>query len=611
MIGLFRVLLASFALERSSQAMLMSNQEIATLLRNVAAAYSIKDEKKFRFQILAYQKASDTIAHLNSEIMDYYKSGTLDSLPGIGVLIRQHLEELIKTGKVKRFEWVFEGIPKAIFPLLSIPSFGPKKAYALVKHFDLRDPKTVISDIEKLAIENKIASLPRFGEKSQSDILRSLNEFKKGKGKTTRMVLPYAHEIADKLVFYLKQLPEIDKAEPLGSLRRAVATVGDIDIAVASNNPKKVIEHFITYPYKERVIEKGDVSASLMVSGGRQIDLMVQPPDAFGSLLQHFTGSKNHNVHLREFALKKGLSLSEYGIKFLKEKNKPLKTYKTEREFYNALGLQYTEPEMREDTGEIELAAQKKLPQLVQLEDLKGDLHLHSSYPIEPSHDMGLSTMEEMLEKAKELGYEYLGFSEHNPSVSKHTTRQIYEILRKRDEKVEQIKSNNKSVRIFKLLEVDILPSGKLAIDEKSLNLLDAAVVSIHSVFSMDREKMTQRVLAGLSYPKAKILAHPTGRLLNLRPGYELDWDRIFDFCKKHGKALEINSWPNRLDLPDVIIRNAVENGVKMVIDTDSHRVNQMNLMRYGVFLAKRGWAKKSDILNTLGYNDFAKWLKS
>ena len=589
----------------------MSNQQIAEVLRNVAAAYSIKDDKKFRFQILAYQKAADTIAHLNTEIIDYYKSGTLDSLPGIGTSIRAHLEELIKTGKVKRFEWVFDGIPEAIFPLLSIPSFGPKKAYALVKHFSLKDPKTVISDIEKLGIEGKIAPLPRFGEKSQSDILRAISEFKEGKGKTTRMVLPYAHEIADKLVSYLKQLPDVEQAEPLGSLRRAVATVGDIDIAVASNYPKKVIEHFIAYPYKERVIEKGDVSASILVSGGRQIDLMVQPPGSFGSLLQHFTGSKNHNVHLRELALKKGLSLSEYGIKFLKEKNKPLKNFKTEKEFYAQIGLDYIEPEIREDTGEIELAAQNKLPNLVQLEDLKGDLHIHSNYPIEPSHDLGLSSMEEMLDKAKTLGYEYLGFSEHNPSVSKHTSREIVEILEKRNEKIEQIKSNNKSVRIFKLLEIDILPSGKLAIDEKAQNLLDAAVVSIHSVFSMDKNRMTQRVLAGLSYPKAKILAHPTGRLLNIRPGYELDWDKIFDFCKKQDKALEINSWPNRLDLPDTIIRLAVENGVKLVINTDVHRVTQMDLSRYGISLAKRGWAKKSDILNTLGYNDFANWLKS
>ncbi|HKC14865.1 MAG TPA: PHP domain-containing protein [Patescibacteria group bacterium] len=589
----------------------MSNQEIAGLLKNIAAAYSIKDDKKFRFQIIAYQKAADTIAHLNTEIVEFYKNNTLDTIPGVGASIKSHLEELMKTGRVKRFEWVLKDIPEAVFPLLDIPSFGPKKAYALVKHFNLKDKATVIDDLEKLAKEGKIASLAGFGQKSQADILRAIQEFREGKGKTTRMVLPYAQEVADRLVEYLKKSEYVERVEPLGSLRRKVATVGDIDLAVASNNPKAVLDYFVSYPYLERVIEKGDVSGSILVAGGRQVDLLIQPPEAFGSLLQHFTGSKNHNVHLRELALKKGLSLSEYGIKFLKEKKQPVKKYKTEEEFYKTIGLDYIEPEMREDTGEIELAAAHKLPTLVQLKDLKGDLHIHSDYPIEPSHDLGLSPMQEMLDKAKDLGYEYLGFSEHNPSISKHTSKQIYEILKKRDVKIEQLKSSNKSVRIIKLLEVDILPSGELAIDDKSLNLLDGAIVSIHSVFSMDIEKMTQRVLKGLSHPKAKILAHPTGRLLNTRPGYELDWKKIFEFAKKHNKALEINSWPTRLDLPDSIIRNAVEAGVKMVIDTDSHRVNQMEMARYGVAIAKRGWAKKSDILNTLGYNDFSNWLKS
>ncbi len=588
----------------------MSNQEIAKLLKEVAAAYSIKDDKKFRFQILAYQKAADTVAHMNTELEDLFRNGSLNTVPSIGVSIRGHLESLFKKGKVSHFDWVFKGIPEAVFPLLDIPSFGPKKAYALVKHFNLKNKDTVIEDLEKLAREGKIASLERFGEKSQSDILRAIAEFKEGKGKTTRMVLPYAKEIADKIVGYLQQCPEIERVEPLGSLRRKVATVGDIDLAVASNEPKKVIEYFVSYPSIERVIEKGDVSSSILVSGGRQIDLLVQPTKAFGSLLQHFTGSKNHNIHLRELALKKGLSLSEYGIKFLKEKNKPLKTYSDEKSFYEAIGLDYIEPEMREDTGEIELASKHNLPKLVQLEDLKGDLHIHSSYPIEPSHDMGLSSMEEMLDMAKKLNYEYLAFSEHNPSLSKHTKQQIYEILQKRDVKIEQIKSNNKSVRIIKLLETDILPSGELAIDDKCLNLLDATIVSIHSVFSMDTADMTKRVLDGLSHPKAKILAHPTGRLLNSRGGYTLDWEKIFEFCKKHNKALEINSWPTRLDLSDSVIRQAVDNGVKMVIDTDSHRVEQMNLQEFGVDMAKRGWAKKSDILNTLSYNNFSEWLK-
>ena len=589
----------------------MSNQEIAKLLRNVAAAYSIKDDKKFRFQILAYQKAADTIAHLNTEIIEFYKNNSLDTIPGVGASIKSHLEELMEKGKSKRLEWALKDIPEAVFPLLDIPSFGPKKAYLLVKHFNLKDKAIAADQLEKLAKKGKIASLAGFGEKSQSDIIRAIQESREGKGKTTRMILPYAQEVADKLVEYLKKSKDVERVEPLGSLRRKVATIGDIDLAVASSNPKSVIDYFVAYPYLERVIEKGDVSGSILVSGGRQVDLMIQPPESFGSLLQHFTGSKNHNVHLREFALKKGLSLSEYGIKFIKEKKQPTKKYNSEEEFYKTIGLDYIEPELREDTGEIELAASHNLPNLVQLKDLKGDLHIHSDYPIEPSHDLGLSPMQIMLDEAKALNYEYLGFSEHNPSISKHNSRQIYEILKKRDVKIEQIKSNNKSVRIFKLLEIDILPTGMLAIDNKSLDLLDAALVSIHSVFSMDKDRMTKRVLEGLSHPKAKILAHPTGRLLSTRPGYELDWSKIFAFCKKYNKALEINSWPTRLDLPDSIIRNAVEAGVKMVINTDSHQVEQMGMSRYGIAIAKRGWAKKSDILNTLGYNKFIDWLKN
>lgn len=588
----------------------MSNQEISKLLRNVAAAYSIKDENKFRFQILAYQKASDTIAHLNSELIDHYKNGTLDTLPGIGVSIRGHIEDLFKKGKVSHFDWVFKGISEAVFPLLDIPTFGPKKAFALVDHFKLKDPKTVIDDIEKLGKEGKITPIPRFGEKSQSDILQAISEFREGKGKTTRMVLPYAQEIADKIVAYIKELPEAKIVEPLGSLRRKMPTVGDIDLAVVSNEPKKILQHFVTYPSIERVIEKGTISASILISGGRQVDLLIQPPDAFGSLLQHFTGSKNHNVHLREYAQKKGLSLSEKGIKFIREKGQPTKKYDTEGKFYKVLGLDYVEPELREDTGEIELAIKHELPKTVELKDIKGDLHIHSDFPIEPSHDLGASSMNEMVERAKSFDYEYLGFSEHNPSISKHSKNQIIELIKKRNEAIEHINSNNKSVRVLKLLEVDILPSGKLAIEDKTLDLLDAAIVSIHSVFNMDKEEMTKRVIEGLSHPKARLLCHPTGRLLNTRPGYELDWDKILDFCKKNNKALEINSWPTRLDLPDQIIRRCVEYGVKMIINTDSHHVDQMEMMRFGVFMAKRGWAKKSDILNTLRYNQFLDWLR-
>jgi len=589
----------------------MSNAEIAKLLKNVAESYIIKDEKKFHFQIVAYQRASEVILNLNSELKDYYREKKLDDLPGIGKTLKRRLEEVFKKGKVAHFEWVLKDIPPSVFVLTDIPTFGPKKAYKLVVSFKLDDPKTVISDLEKIAKKGKIAKLEGFGEKSQKDILQAIDEFKEGKGKTTRMILPYAFEISEKIISYLKELEEVEKIEALGSLRRRSPTVGDIDLAVATKNAKKVIDYFINYPGKERVIEKGGVSASILVSGGRQIDLLIQPTEAFGSLLQHFTGSKNHNVALREFALKKGLSLSEYGIKDLKKKDAPLRKYENEEKFYNAVGLDFIPPPLREDQGEIEHAKNHNLPKLVELSDLKGDLHIHSNFPIEPSHDLGENTMEEMLKKAKELNYEYLGFSEHNPSLSKHSNRKIYEILKKRDEKIEQLKSSNKYVRIIKLLEIDILPNGDIAIDDNNLNLLDSAIVSIHSIFSMNKAEMTKRVLRGLSHKKTKILAHPTGRLLLERPGFEMDWDKIFEFCKKNGKALEINSWPKRLDLPDSIIKLAVNAGVKMIINSDSHTVSQMDMQKYGIFMAQRGWAKKNDILNTLSYNEFSDWLKS
>ncbi|MEK7501958.1 MAG: PHP domain-containing protein [Patescibacteria group bacterium] len=588
----------------------MSNEQIAKLLRNVAAAYIIKDERKFHFQIVAYQKAADSIVNSSIELADYHKDGELQNIPGIGVSIKGHLEELFATGKVKYFDWALAGIPESVFVLMNIPSFGPKKAYRLVEEFGLVNPKTVIADLKKFAVKGRIAPLKGFGEKSQKDILRAIREFKEGKGKTTRMVLPFASEIADKIIQYLNKCPDVRDARTLGSLRRMVPTVGDIDIAVASNSPRKVIKHFASYPYLERIIEKGDITASILVSGGRQVDLMVQPPNAFGSLLQHFTGSKNHNIALREFALKKGLSLSEYGIKNLKKENSKIRLYSSEKSFYKTLGLAWIAPEIRENTGEVELSAKNKLPKLIEVGDINGDFHLHSSFPIEPSHDLGKDSIKEMINKAISLNYSHIGFSEHNPSISKHTNEQIYNLIKSRNNEVDHILSGTKSIRVLKLLEVDILSNGELAIDDKSLSLLDFAIVSIHSVFSMNKANMTKRVIEGLSHPKAKVLAHPTGRLLNQRPGYELDWEKIFKFCKDNNKALEINAWPSRLDLSDQLIRQCVGNDVKMMINTDSHASYQMDNMKYGVAMARRGWATKSDILNTLDYNEFMKWLK-
>ena len=589
---------------------IMSNKEFVTLLRNVAAVYTIKDEKKHRFQIIAYQKAADSIEHLNTELSDliYEK---IEKIPGVGPGIMSYIQEYVKKGSVKHFNEITKNIPPAIFPLLDVPSFGPKKAYKIVANFNLKNPATVVDDVKRLGKEGKIAALESFGEKSQADILRAINEYKLGKTKSNRMVLPYAFELAQRLIKYLKTSKDVVEAYPLGSLRRKVVTVGDIDIATSTNSPQAVLSHFINYPQKERIIEKGERTASILLNGGRQIDLMVQEPNSFGALLQHFTGSKDHNIALREYALKKSFSLSEYGIKILKEKGTPLKRIKTEEQFYKFLGLEFIPPEIRENNGEIQLAEKHMLPKLVEKNDIKGDLHIHSNYPIEPSHDLGQNSFEEMIDEAGRLGYEYIGFSEHNPSVSKHSMNQIYKILSNRNHTIEQLNKSNKNIRVINLLEVDILASGELALDDKSLSLIDAAIVSIHSVFNMDKSKMTERILKGFSHPKAKILAHPTGRILNERAGVDADWNRIFDFAKKNNKALEINAWPTRLDLPDVLVKQAKDSGNKFVINTDSHEVSQMSNMLYGVSVARRGWCTKNEILNTLSYSKFYSWLKS
>lgn len=597
----------------------MTNLEISQLLREVSAAYAVKDEQKYKFQIIAYNKAADSIEHATTELKNLFAENRMTGIPGIGPSIAAHLEELLKTGRVKHFDTLLQDLPRAMFPLLLIPSFGPKKAYRLVAHFKLTNPRTVLSDLKKLAVSGEIAKLEGFGEKSQEDILQALGEYKLGVTKSARMVLPYASSLADEVIVYLKKSNDVLKAYPLGSLRRQVSTIGDVDIAVATNQPEKVLEYFTKFPNKERVLEKGEATASILVGSGKHIDLMVQSPERFGSLLQHFTGSKAHNIHLREYALKKGLSLSEYGIKRINKKNKDKKVresdeseiFDTEEKFYQALGLQWIPPEIREDTGEIELASKNSLPNLIELSDIKGDFHLHSNFPIEPSHDMGQNTFEEMIQKAIKLHYDYLGFSEHNPSVSKHTSSQIYNILLNRSKKIDQLTLNNKNIRIFSLLETDILTHGDLAIDDRALSLLDGTIVSIHSSFSMSKTEMTKRVLKGLSHPKAKILGHPTGRLLNERVGYDLDWDEIFSYVLKNNKALEINSWPLRLDLPDGLTKIAIEKGVKLFINTDSHAAEHMDLMKFGVSVARRGWATKDDIINTWEYNKVKEWFRN
>lgn len=569
---------------------LLTNLQIAELLRDVAASYQLKDDKKYKFQIIAYERAADAVEHATSELKDLWDDGKLEEIPSVGPSIAKHLSDLFEKGRSTHFDELMKDIPKEAFKLMELPGIGIKTAMKLIKEGDPKDVKAKLKEVE--------------------------TKEKKAK----RYLLPYASLLAHEIMEYLSTCPAVVRVDPLGSLRRQASTIGDIDIAVATNSPEIVLDYFTKYGKSQKTIEKGDKTASIYIPGGIRVDLMTQPVDSYGALLQHFTGSKHHNIALREYALKKGLSLSEYGIK--NQGTKKMNKFKDEKSFYKFLGLDYIEPELREDTGEIEAALRQAqglrpgLPNLIQLSDVKADLQIHSSFDIETSHDLGESSMEEIIEKGNELGYEYLAFTEHNPSQRGHTDLDTVEIIKRKREKIDQLNyslNNNRTgsiQKVFNSLELDITPEGKLPISEEAMELLDFTLVSIHSSFDLDRNTMTKRVLNAFSHPKAKIFAHPTARKLNEREGIELNWPEIFDFAIKHKKWIEINCDPMRLDLPDNLVREAVKNGVKMTFGTDAHHKDGMNNMLFGVSVARRGWVEASDIMNTRSLIEFEKALK-
>lgn len=617
---------------------MVTNKQISHLLRSVAATYVLINE--IQFKIIAYERAADAVDHLDRELYDIWENGKLFTVSGIGPSILSHVDEYFRKGDNSHLMKTIRKIPQTVFALIKISYIGPKKAYKLVSSLKLSNLKTVIEDLYKACLEGKVAQIETFGEKSQDEIKKAIKIYKKTSTKQKRMPLPYAYNLAQDIIDYLNRHPRISRVDVLGSLRRMTSTIGDVDIAVqipafvettaGKQSYKDIISYFINYPKTVSVLNAGEKKASILVTGNRQIDLRIQDKESYGSMLQYFTGSKVHNIKLREFGLKLGYSLSEYGIKNIKYKKSPknsypataggessgqakIKQFTDEESFYRFLGLQYIPSELREGTNEIEMALKHQLPQLVELKDIKGDFHVHSSYDLEPSHDLGENTYQEILNKAKSLNYEYVVFADHNPSVSKHTENEIIDILRRRNEYIDQKNMSKKYERIkyFISLEVDMLPDGKIAIPEKALNYLDMVIVSIHSSFKMVRRQMTKRILKALSFPKVRILGHPTTRIFGKREEIDVDWTAIFDECKKKNIALEINAWPERLDLPDNLVKQAVENNIKLAIGTDAHKNSEMNNMFYGVAVARRGWAKKSDIINTMSYKEVKKWINS
>ena len=587
----------------------LTAKTIAELLEGIAAAYEIKG--KDRFRIRAYQNAAVSLKHNGGSLRQLWEEKKLKEIPGIGTHIAGHLDELFRTGKVKSFDKAVKNIPEGFFELLKLPGIGPKTAYKLAKKFKLNQAETAIKDLKKRAEKGEVSQLAGFAQETERNILKTAREFKKSSEEP--LLLVDAQRLTGKIIRYLRQNKAFLEIRPLGSLRRQTATVGDIDLAVISQQPKACIDHFVKYPLVQKVLAQGENTARILISNRVQIDLKVVKADVFGSLLQHFTGSKQHNILLREYALKRGFSLSEYGIKHLKGKNKgKSQTFTKEEEFYRFIGLDWIPPELREGTEEIEKARNHRLPKLVRFEDIKGNLHLHSNIDISTSHDLGQSSLKELVIEAQKLGYQYLGISDHNPKTTDLSEKKVIEILKRRKKLIDKfnysgensVKQRVKKVFLLHSLEVDIRPDGSLSLPEKAFELFDYLIVSIHSSFRQSKEKITKRILKALDNPKVKILGHPTGRILQHRKEIEADWDKIFEACLKQKVFLEINSFPLRLDLPDSLVKDALKKGVRFAINSDSHAADQLNYMSFGLMVARRGWLEKKDVVNTLPLNE-------
>lgn len=585
--------------------MRISNKEVAHLLRSVAAAYIL--EEKNRFRILAYENAADAVEHLNRQIQDVWEAGQLQKISGIGATIASNLDEYFRKGDNSYLIKAIKKFPASIYVLMKVPGIGPKRAYKLVKSLHIENETTVVADLIKAAKDGRIGQIEGFGEKSALEIENSLNLYKSSQEKEARMPLTLAHKLAEELKSFMLQNPFVRRIDALGSLRRWVVTTGDIDLAVvaARGKEKDIIQHFLSYPGRVKTVVSGPKKATLTLASGYDIDLRVADEESYGAMLQYNTGSKAHNIKLRDFALKKGYSLSEYGIK--KIQNSKLLKFKTEEEFYKFLGLQYIPPEIREGTNEVDLAAKNKIPILTDASDIKGEFHIHSNFDLEPSHDLGRSSLTELIKHAQDLKYDYIAISDHNPSVGNHKPEEIVSIMKKR---MEFFKKASKGFEVLVSCEVDILPDGKIALPQAALDYVDMIIVSIHSSFRQPKHEMTKRILKALSYPKVRILGHPTARLIGRREEIEVNWEEVFAECKKRNIAIEINSSSMRLDLPDSLVQEAKEmGGIKFAINTDSHEVSQMDNMFYGVSVARRGWLTKNDIINTKSYKEIRKWV--
>ena len=574
----------------------MENREVAKILHETARLLEVDGAIIGRYR--SYEKVAELIASIPDRIEDIAKDDEkLRELPGVGEGMAEHIREVLKTGDYSLRKKLLKKYPATILELLELQSLGPKKVAFLWSTFKV----ATVAEVAKLAADGKLRDLPGFGEKSEENILKAADAFKRMSG---RFLLNATEDAAQKLCAYIVEAgTAVEAVTPAGSLRRGKETVGDLDLIVTmrpgqdkQRNIDAVAEHILKYAGIQQTLAHGENKVSVVLASGLQVDVRLLEKDSFGAAMLYFTGSKEHNVKLRGRANDMGWTLNEYAMTTLKGGRAV--AGKTEEDIYAKLKLAYIEPELRENTGEIEAAENGKLPTLVRLEDIRGDLQMHTT-----ASD-GRNTIEEMGEAAKKLGYQYIALTDHSKAVTvangmdeKRTLEQI--------KKIRAAQERVPGIRLLAGIEVDILKSGKLDLDDEVLAQLDVVVASVHSYMNLDRVEMTERLLAAIENSYAQIIAHPTGRLLLRREAYEYDMEKILDGAKARGVAMECNAYPDRLDLKDVHLRMAKARGVKVVISTDSHTTSNLKFMKYGVTTARRGWIEKKDVINTLPLSEF------
>ncbi len=570
----------------------MNNAAIAQVFQDMADLLELKEDNPFK--IRAYQKAARTIETLPEELDQLMREGRLREIPGVGEAISNKITELLTTGKLEAYAKLRSEFPAGIVNLMTIPGVGPKTALRLSKELGISN----VDELEKAILDGRVASLYRLGDKTAENILHHIQTMRR---KDKRIPLGEALPLAEEIVSALKKQTGVRNLTPAGSLRRFKETIGDIDIMGTAEDPESVIKSFVRLPMVEEVLAQGPTKASVIVKSGLQVDLRMVEPDSFGSLLQHFTGSKEHNVALRERAVRQGLSLSEYGITVVKTGE--IEKFTTEEAFYERIGLQYIPPELREARNEIELAEKRALPHLIEVRDIKGDFHVHTEWS--DGHD----TIEAMATAAKARGYKYMAITDHSAGRGiAHGLNE--ERLRQQIAEIREVDRKLKSIRLFTGIEVDIRADGALDYPDELLSEIDVVVAAVHSAMGQDKDKMTKRIIRALENPHIDILAHPTCRLIGEREPIEVDLEEVFKAAVRTNTALEINAMPERLDLKDIHALRAKELGVKLAICTDSHRAGHLELIRFGVGVARRGWCEARNILNTRSLSEVEAFFK-